>query len=169
MKQTTSYKKSLMILAFSFLALTGAFAQDAINKGAWLVGASSNMGYTSTSVTGGGSSSSFDMQVGGGYFFMDNLVGGLTFSLSSPSGGTSSTGIGPFARYYFAGKFYVGAGFVSQSSGGASTTLIPLEAGVALFITDNIAVEPGLRYTTYDGGSQFGIRVGFNLYLNRNK
>lgn len=166
MKHNSTGTKVLFVLAFSFLASTGALAQDAINKGAWLVGSSSNIGWTNSSATSGGSSSTFYVNLKGGYFFMDNLTGGLDFGLISSSG-TSITTIGPFVRYYFAGKFYFGAGFSSTSSSGTSYTRIPFEAGAALFITDNIAVEPSLNFTSYDGGSDLGVRVGFTLYLNR--
>jgi len=168
MKQNNAYRKSLLVLAFSFIAMTGAFAQDeAINKGAWLVGSSSQLGWTNSSVTGGGSSSNFYIAAGAGYFFMDNLAAGLNFGLSSGSGNTT-TSIGPFVRYYIGGKWFLGAGFQSNNNGSTTTSQIPFEAGAALFITDNIAVEPSVNFTTFDGGSDLGIRVGFSLYLNRN-
>ncbi len=166
MKQINAYKKSLAVLAFSFFAVTGAFAQDPIEKGAWLFSGGSNLGNSSVSVTGGSSTSVFNINLKGGYFLMDNLAGGVLFDLYSTSG-SSLTGIGVFARYYIQGKFFLGAGFQSQSSSGASTTTIPLEGGYAFFLGKSVAVEPALKYTIYDGGSNLNIGVGFSVYLGR--
>ena len=101
-----AYKK-LLVAVFAMCVATGAYAQDPIEKGAWLFNGGSNLNYTSTSTTGGGSSSNFQIQLKGGYFFMDNLAGGLLFSMDSPSGGTSTTGFGLFGRYYFNGQIFV--------------------------------------------------------------
>jgi len=160
-------KKSLLTVAIMLFAAFGAFAQDPIEKGAWLFSGGSNLGYNSSSATGGGTSSNFNIALQGGYFFIDNLAGGVLFEMNSPSGGTTSTGIGLFGRYYFNGQIFVGAGFLSRSGGGASQTLIPLQAGYAFFLTKNVAVEPSLNFTTYDGGSDFGVRMAFAVYLGR--
>jgi hypothetical protein len=165
MKQN-AYKK-LLVAVFAMCVATGAYAQDPVEKGAWLFNGGSNLGYSSTSVTGGGSSSAFAMSLKGGYFFMDNLAAGVLFDMYSPSGGTSQTGFGIFARYYFNGQIFVGAGFESVDAGGGSVTYIPIEAGYAMFFGKSVAVEPGIQFTSYDGGSEFGVRVGFSVYLGR--
>lgn len=167
MKQNNAYQKSLLVLAFSFFAVTGALAQDPIPQGTWLLSGGSNLGYTSTSVTGGGSSSSFDIATAGGYFFMENLAGGVIFGLNSPSGGTSTTTIGLFGRYYFNGQIFAGVGFASTSGGGASQTRIPFEAGYAIFLNNAVALEPAVNFVTYDGGSTFGVRMAISVYLGR--
>jgi hypothetical protein len=167
MKQNNAYKKSLLVLALAFIAVTGAFAQDPIEKGALLFSGNTNLGYNSTTPTGGSSSSNFSIGLKGGYFFMDNLAGGLLFQMDSPSGGTSTTGFGIFGRYYVNGAIFLGAGFLSVSGGGASKTFIPFEAGYAFFINNAVAVEPALSFTTYDGGSNLGLNVGFTVYLGR--
>ena len=163
-------KRIIMILCTSFVAI-GASAQ--IEKGTVLVGTSSNLGFNSYSPSGGGSSTSvFNIDLKGGYFFIDNLAGGIKLGYTNISSGGSSnatTTIGAFGRYYIQGKFFLGAGIsnVSPSSGDSSIE-VPLEAGYAAFINKNIAVEPALNFTKYDGGSVFGLNVGFTLYLNRN-
>ena len=167
MKQYNVYKKSLLALAFAFFAVTAAFAQDPIEKGAWLFSGASNLNFTSSSPTGGSSSSVFNVGIQGGYFFMDNLAGGAIFTMNSPSGGTSTTGIGLFGRYYFNGQIFLGAGFVSTSGGGVSQTRILLQGGYALFLGKVVAIEPSVNYQTYDGGSDFGVNVGFGIYLGR--
>ena len=171
MKQTNAYKLSLIVLALSFLANTGAYAQDPIAKGALMFTGGSNLGYTSYSPSTGSSSSLFVIDLKGGYFFMDNFAGGVLLDLvSSSSGSTTSTftSIGAFARYYVGGKFFLGAGVASQSStGSTSSTVIPIEAGYAFFLSKIVAVEPGLKFTSQTGGSTFGLNIGFTVFLGR--
>jgi hypothetical protein len=173
--KNNAYKK-LLVAVFAMCVATGAFAQDPIEKGAWLFSGGTNLGYNSISSSGGGASVSlFNFDTKGGYFFVDNLAAGILVNYTSISGGgsdVSSTAIGLFARYYLQGKFFLGAGFqsLSTSSGGTSgpsTTQIPFEAGYAMFFGKAVAVEPGLSFTTYDGGSTFGVRIGFSVYLGR--
>ncbi len=83
-------------------------------EGGWLVGASSNLGFSSTSFDGvDDNSNSFNLNGRAGYFFMENLAGGLAIGFANTKLGdnkTTSTSIGPFARYYVNGTFFVGAG-----------------------------------------------------------
>lgn len=165
--KNNSYKK-LLVLVFAFCAATSAFAQDPIEKGAWLFSGGSNLGYTSITPSGGSSTSYFLINLKGGYFFMDNLAGGVLFDMISPSSGSATTGIGLFARYYFNGQIFLGAGFQSISSGGGgSSTEIPIEAGYAFFFNKTVAMEPSLTYRSYTGGSTFGVNLGFTVFLGR--
>ena len=161
-----NFKRSLLVLALSFIAATGAFAQDPIEQGAWVFSGNTNLGINSYSQTGGSSNSVFNIGLKGGYFFMDNLAGGLLFDLVSSSG-SSVTGIGVFGRYYVNGKIFLGAGFKSTSSSGASSTSIPLEVGYAIFLNNTIAIEPAFNYTSFDGGSILGLNIAFSVYLGR--
>lgn len=163
MKQFSIYSRAFAVCAALCLS-TGAFGQ--IEKGAWLFSGGSNLGNTSYSPSGGTSTSLFNLDLKGGYFFIDNLAGGALVNVLSYSG-SSTTGIGLFARYYIQGKFFLGAGFQSYSSSGSSTTQIPLEAGYAFFVNSAVAVEPALKYTTFDGGSTFNIGIGFTVFLGR--
>ncbi|CAN5310333.1 hypothetical protein BH09BAC3_BH09BAC3_10880 [soil metagenome] len=164
-------KKIVMLLCASFIVLA---ASAQIEKGTILAGASSNLGFNSYNPSGSNSTSTtvFNLDVKGGYFFIDNLAGGIKLGFNRVStGGTSygTTTVGVFGRYYVQGKFFLGAGINSVSpSSGSSSIEVPLEAGYAAFINKNIAVEPALNFTKYDGGSVFGLNVGFTLYLNRN-
>lgn len=162
-------KKTLLTL---FAAITVFAASAQIEQGTILVGASSNAGFSSTSIDGvDDNSTSFNIGLKGGYFVIDNLAVGLTFEYQKEKFGDSefdATGFGLFGRYYVNGKIFAGAGFQSIKFGDADAeTFIPLEVGYAAFITDNIAVEPSLNYVIGDGNSTFGLGVGFTLYLNR--
>src|SRR5690606_4339042 len=86
-----------------------------------------------------------NLSVKGGYFFIDNLAVGLNLSVNKPYGTDLKTiGIGPFARYYFGGKVFLGAGYTHYSVDEASFSEIPLEVGYAIFLADIVAIEPSL-------------------------
>jgi len=166
-------KKIFLTVLVAMLFAGASYAQ--IAKGTVLVGASSNLGFTSVKPDGGDSYSVFSIDGKVGYFFIDNLVFGANLGFTKVEE-SNSTNLGLFGRYYFNGKIFVGAGFNSYNADGVndsdySYTGIPIEVGYAAFITDNIAVEPELNYTLTTGdneGSAFGLNVGFTLYLNRN-
>ncbi len=155
-------------LLFILLAVFAAGATSAqINKGSVLVGASSNMNFTSISPDNGDNYSIFDLSLKGGYFFMDNVTVGLNLGYQKYSDLTVST-FGLFGRYYYKGKFFGGTGFnVITYENQDSQTSIPFEVGYAAFITENIAVEPSLNLGIEENYTSFGFRVGFSLYLNR--
>ncbi len=176
----------------SFLLMIVAFMATAqIEKGTWLLGANSNLGYNSYTPTSGGSSVNyFNIGMRSGYFVGENFAVGVNLEYLSASGSSSTTTIttiGIFARYYMK-QVFLGAGYnsLSQSSGSGSSPSwgsIPIELGYVAFITRNIAVEPALVYTmatdTENGGmpgysglpfpakSGFGLRIGFSIYLGR--
>lgn len=164
-------KKSIVTLVVMLFAAAGAFAQ--IEKGAILVGASSNLGFTSYKPKDGDSFSAFNVDAKVGYFVIDNLALGVNLGYQKIDE-ASITSLGLFGRYYVNGKIILGAGFNSnkEDSGESdfSYTSIPLEVGYAAFITDNIAIEPVVKYEMWSGdveGSTFGLGVGFTLYLGR--
>jgi hypothetical protein len=157
-------KKYVFILV-ACLIVGSASAQ--IEKGTVLVGASSNLSFTSISPDGGDNYSVFDLSLKGGYFFMDNLTAGLNLGYQKIDD-FSLTTFGLFGRYYYQGKFFGGVGFnVISYEGSDSQTSIPFEVGYAAFITPNIAVEPSLNLGIAEDSTSFGVRVGFSLYLNR--
>jgi hypothetical protein len=157
--------KKLFFILLAVFAAGSASAQ--INKGSVLVGASSNMNFTSISPDNGDNYSIFDLSLKGGYFFMDNVTVGLNLGYQKLDDFTIST-FGLFGRYYYKGKFFGGTGFnVIKYENQDSQTSIPFELGYAAFITENIAVEPSLNLGIAEDNTSFGLRVGFSLYLNR--
>jgi len=171
--------KNILVITLIACGTLVSFAQ--IPKGTILAGASSNLGFSSYKPDGGTSSTSFNIDVKGGYFIINNLVAGLNLGLDRTDAGTTTvtqTNFGLFARYYIMGKIFVGGGFdaVNRNTDfGATTTKFSyiqgnVHAGYALFLTPNIAVEPALNINIQAGDVDafgVGLGAGFTLFLNR--
>lgn len=171
-----------LLLATTLVVFFGC-ANAQTEQGGWLIGATSNLGINSTKYDGGGDNQT-DLSIGGlaGYFIMDNLAAGLNVGLSSSKQGdlkATSTLIGPFARYYVNGTFFLGATYSIASSkvdvpgfGETKTNfnVLAFEAGYPIWIVDNVAIEPSLNYGMASGDditnfNTFGLNVGFTLYF----
>ncbi|HSC52106.1 MAG TPA: hypothetical protein VLC98_00680 [Phnomibacter sp.] len=117
-----------------------------------------------------------DLAIGGMVSFNGEKVGGVT---------SSSTGIGPFVRYYF-GKaqtrpFVVSEWEYVQSNTKQSSTSSSIKAqgnrlllglGFAAFLSETVALEgvTGYSYSKFkntDANNGFALRLGFGVYLNR--
>lgn len=157
--------KKLLFILFVMCIAGSASAQ--INKGSVLVGASSNLNFSSVKFDGQDRFSLFDLGVKTGYFVVDNLAVGLDFGYQKIDD-LSITNFGIFGRYYYQGKIFGGAGFnVLKYEDQDSQTSIPFEIGYAAFITENIAIEPAFHFSVGDNTNTYGLRVGFSIYLNR--
>jgi len=160
-------KKLVTMSVFGAALIFGFNANAQTGQGGWLIGGSSAISYSSTD-NGFSTSSVFLMDMKAGYFVAENLNLGLSFGYLDFDGSTLTT-IGPFARYYINGGFFLGAGYESQSSGGENASLLNLEGGYPIFINDNVAIEPGITYAIglgdYDGLSTFAFGVGFTFYF----
>ncbi len=155
------------------------FAQT--EKGGWAVSASSILSFSSSSLDGASDNfTSFGLSTDGGYFIEDNLAAGMILSFSSSSNGSidsNSLTIGPLARYYFNGTFFLSAGFgyttsKTKTDFGDFTTdggTLLLQAGYPIWIVDAVAVEPALNYSIgtgdFDGNKTLNLSVGFRLYF----
>lgn len=149
-------------------------------QGKILLGASSNSGLSFQSQDGiEDNLVSFSLNVGGGYFVIDNLAAGLNLGFSTSSQGDfsgTSLSIGPFARYYFDNVFF-GANFSftnSNSDNGtndfsANGSQLGLELGYAAFLNNSVAIEPAITYFNtggdFDGLTGFALSIGFSIYL----
>jgi hypothetical protein len=74
----------------------------------------------------------------------------------------------------FYGQLQVGFGRSSFEVAGTTTSGLntELDLGYTIFLTDNIALDPALYYNFYTngseyGGSNLGMKIGFQLFLNR--
>jgi outer membrane protein len=195
----TNAMKKITILVIAIASSFAAFAQ--YNQGRMLVGGSFELSTNTDKTRDGGRTitngtrTTFNLSPRFGYFIMDNLAIGAGVGLglskwNSKNNGsdynTSSISFQPFARYYlpvnvfFHGEFGVGTSTTkSEDSNFAdykyNSINLALGAGYALFLTDNVAVEPMLTYrfsrSKYDYDNEKNIdsglflSVGFQIYL----
>lgn len=185
-------KKVLFSLAL-IVAGSAAFAQ--VNKGQFLVGG--NVSFATSKQADADDdfrTTSFNVSPNAGYFFIDQLAGGLrvnlnTFKTKAAEDATTTFVVAPFARYYFlpaAEKINV---FADASYGFGSTGTVnkvsinqfSIMAGPAIFLTPNTALEFALGYTSQGGerwenlagdvkrNNTIGVNVGFQIHLGNAK
>ena len=194
-------KKTLFSI-LAFFALSTAFAQ--FEQGRMLVGG--DVGFSSITAKGKsgsttvtyGKTTTFSLSPKFGYFIIDNLaIGGeLEAAVSNykdddgeDESKFSQISIGPFARYYFDPGVFVHAGFgfgsaKEKDTFGSGTdetkyglTKFDVGVGYAVFLNDNVAIEPMLGYGTSslknkDNDSKsidsgIYLSVGFQIYLSK--
>lgn len=191
--------KKITVLAIMLFASVGAFAQ--FNQGRMLIGGSLEFQTTTNktkfdgNTTTNGKQTVFSLQPQFGYFIIDNLAigAGLNVSLSKykvDDGDFKSTStvflFEPMARYYlpqgifFQGQFGIGSGKYESGTGNMNEdeftrSSFALGAGYAIFLNDNIAIEPIIGYgsegdkdkTTKVKNVDNGlfIRIGVQAYL----
>ncbi|UIR57357.1 porin family protein [Sphingobacterium sp. SRCM116780] len=167
-----------------------AFAQEthpAIQKGKWMV-------ETNLSPISGLSTSGFSLltndgntswSIGGetGYFFQDKLavkvglgyisqkigdisLGDYTVEGSTQNMFTYKAGL----KYYISNVLPVQVDLGGLSQDGENALLLGGQVGYAIFVKDNIAIEPAVRYDhglndNATGVKAFSARVGFSLHF----
>jgi hypothetical protein len=179
-----------VILSMVALATFGfASAQEQTAKGKWLIEANTgfggqNVGSTGFSLSSSDGNTDYNLGAEGGYFIMQDLAvkvglgyGGKSRKINAFDG-TSSTVTTSTIGYKIGAKYYVIHKIpVELSINGASVkdaTENPLwlgiQGGYAIFLSDKIALEPGLRYNhslndkyTDKGVIQFN--VGFSMFF----
>ncbi|WP_425392503.1 outer membrane beta-barrel protein [Ekhidna sp.] len=171
-------KKVLLLAVF---ITTFGIANAQTEEGGWIVGATSNLGFSSAKSDGAENRSNhFNINAGAGYFLIDNFAAGLNLGFNSSKEGdfsSNSFAIGPLVRYYVSDVF-IGASFlaISGSSDNGFTessfnaTQLELELGYPIWIVDNVAIEPSFVYRTQSSDdlgdfNSFGINAGFRLYF----
>lgn len=180
--------KKVLFAACLLVSSNAIFAQ--VNKGQIMVGGSA--GFNRGSI-GDWKRTDISIAPDLGYFFIDQLAGGLRpefayYKSKQKTNGTTTTNsatsytIAPFVRYYFmpSGEelnIFADAsyGFGSSKEKGASSVsenYYQIKAGPALFLTPNTALEFALYYRSIGGDaytddrySNFGLSVGFQIHL----
>ena len=179
--------KKIILSAFTLVTFGFANAQDSngghTSKGKFLIEANTGFGAITAANTSLGYSSQGDvkqMSIGaeGGYFVMDNLAVKLGLGYNSEDNGTTSESgfaykIG--AKYYVMGNIpvqldYTGASGDSYKVGSETPSYVGVQAGYAIFLGQNVSIEPGVRYNSslndkYTKDGQFQLQVGFALHF----
>ena len=176
----TTVKKELLTAT---LVVVFGFANAQTDQGGWLIGPSTSLGYTSTSYDDPtlNKITNFNLELGAGYFLIDNLAAGVTVGYEKVKegfDGNTTTFIGPFVRYYVKGTFFVGASYAAASREEVfarapvkvNFRILAFEAGYPIWIVDNIAIEPSLNYGMASGddiidSDSLGVNIGFTLYF----
>lgn len=184
-------KKVLFVTLFAASASV-AFAQNHIGKGAWMVGGTA--GFSSTKM-GDVKSSTTELAPNVGYFFINQLAGGLRANISNTTdemgtteGKTNAYTIAPFVRYYILPASQKINIFADASYGfGKSTNKVgtiesemkmshwSIMAGPAIFLSPSTALQLSIGYgsTKYedvdDAQTNLNIGVGFQIHLGGKK
>lgn len=158
--------KKILFIATLFLTSFSINAQ--IESGTFMTGGSatfnrhvSELDFSTTSVI-------INPQIG--VAFADNFIGGAWLSFSSIND-FSSWSVAPFIRYYKS-NFFLQLGYGYTQTGTVSGSIFNAEIGYAMFLTDNISLEPALYFNQHFidnglNGSDIGFNLGFQLYFNR--
>lgn len=187
--------KKVLFAALLIGSVTTVFAQGNINKGNWMVGGNAGFDAQSHGDDDDNKMTSFNISPNAGYFFINNLAGGLRLNLESSKvksdeDATTGFSVAPFLRYYFlpstqkvnifADGSY-GIGSVNSGDDGVSFNQFGIMAGPAVFLTPNTALEFGLYYKSVGGDlieagfgddkrtNNFGINIGFQIHLGSKK
>lgn len=108
--------------------------------------------------------SPWQLNVGGGYFIMDNICVGIDAVLQG-SDGNNDTNFNLFGRYYFMEKFYGGVSLVKgYDKDGDNKYFFNLEGGYIFPLNDYVTLEPYVSYLVTDG-APLVVGVNISIYL----
>ncbi|WP_310556348.1 hypothetical protein [Flavobacterium sp.] len=182
--------KKLILSAVALFAFGLASAQEQTAKGKWLIEANTNFGSqvggTQISFYSSDGFSGYNIGAEGGYFVMDNLAikvglgyGSQTEETVNFLGGVvketfSITGYKVGVKYYVINKIpvelsYNGISLSDKIPGQKDPSYVGIQGGYAIFLGDNVSIEPGVRYNySLDDKvtkSIFQLNVGFALHF----
>lgn len=180
--------KKLLLSALAICAFSFANAQEdekstegnQTSKGSWLIEANTGFGGAHTADTGirfssQGDFTSYNFGVEGGYFVMDNLAAKVGFGYGATDNGTTDTNTISYkigAKYYVIGKIPVALDYTGSSTKDAieDPSYFGIGAGYALFLGENVSVEPGVKYNVslnedFSDDGQFQLNIGFALHF----
>lgn len=169
-------KKILLVMTFlvlSFSANAQEESSSARSEGSWMIEVNTGSlttGSTAFSLASVDGNTAWTIGAETGYFIIDDLAikAGLGYAdFGNASDGTFSYKVG--VKYYVSGNIPVGVDFTGSSTDGFSQSWVGAQAGYAIQVASNIAIEPALRYNiTLDemkADSVFQALVGFSIFL----
>lgn len=147
-------RKILFVFAF-MMAANFVMAQDSddnrFEMGTIYANASSNFNAIFSDET------LLNLNVGGGFFLMDNLMAGINFSYIDFGFG-DDTAIDLNARYYIFDNIYAGAGYNTD------TEVFYARAGYNFFLNDTFSLEPSF-VLPFDDGSDPSLSIFFSAFF----
>ena len=183
--------KKLLLSTIAIISFCFANAQEQTAKGKWLIeantGFGSGVGSTQIGFNSEDGNSEYNFGAEGGYFVMNNLAiklglgyGGKSFKTVNPITGASTTVTGSVFAYKVGAKYYVinsipvelsynGISTSNKVAGQKDPSYVGIQGGYAIFLGDNVSIEPGLRYNhSLDdkiAKSNIQFNVGFALHF----
>lgn len=179
--------KKLLLSALAICAFSFANAQEdekstegnQTAKGSILIEANTGFGSAHSGDTGfrlmsRDGETSYNIGLEGGYFVMDNLAvkAGLGYGGSSVEGSLSTISYKLGAKYYVMGMIPVSVDLngASVEDADENPMYLGVGAGYALFLGNNVSVEPGVRYNATmnedaDPEGNFQLNIGFALHF----
>jgi hypothetical protein len=156
--------KRIVFLALLFLSIQ---ASAQIDKNTMMAGGSV-MFNKYTPKGGGASFTAFMVNPNFGYFVADNFVVGAGVGFNAYGSGNNIVYFSPYLRY-FVKKFYLQTKFDYGRSNSQNNSNLSFDLGYALFLNDNVALEPAFYFSqNLNGqGSNLGFKMGFQIYFNR--
>lgn len=191
LKLTLKFNRTMKKLLLSAIALaaftfTATAQDDAANggqtsEGKWLIEANTGFGAghpagTAIYFESEDGNTSFNLGLEGGYFIMDDLAikAGLGFGSFKADGADESISNFSYkigAKYYVSGMIPVQIDFNGSSLKDAeeNPSYVGLQGGYAIFLGNNVSIEPGLRYDMSLNDdffeSVFQVNIGFALHF----
>jgi hypothetical protein len=182
--------KKILFATLLVGSVSAAFSQGNINKGDWMLGG--NAGFNSSKIEDIDASKTTTVSVSPnvGYFFINNLAGGLRASFTSQKqkdvDAEHELSVAPFVRYYFLpssqkvnvfldGTYGFGSAKFNTIGGSATESFnqFGITGGAAIFLTPTAALEFGLGYTSAGGDfygdkrhNNIGLNIGFQIHLS---
>lgn len=176
--------KKIILTVAAFCAFGFVSAQDEnvgqTAKGKFLIEANTNFGAahganTSFQFASADGSTAYNLGLEGGYFIMDDLAlkAGFGYGGSKPDGGESTNTF----SYKIGAKYYILSMIPVQVDYSGATikdvdenpSYFGMQAGYAIFLGQNVSIEPGLRFNKSLNddfyNDVFQVNIGFALHF----
>lgn len=163
--------KNFMLI--SFVCLAQVISAQTVHKAALMIGGSA--GFSSQKIKDADNSTTyFNLKPTVGYFFADDLALGLGVDFSSTSfngNSNSSFSLSPFVRYYVTDPIFVQVHANIGLDDGAGTAF-GAAVGYSWFLSNNVAIEPALFFTSVNNDGDafdstiFGLSIGIQAFAN---
>jgi len=165
MHSKTKNMKRILLFTLLFIGLN---AQAQLDKNTMMAGGSLTFNRYTPKNSNGTSSTWFSLNPDFGYFVADNFAVGAGFSFNGYGSGNNIVYFSPYLRYYVK-KFYLQSKFEYGRLNSQSNSNLSFDLGYALFLNDNVALEPAFYFSqNLNGqGNNIGFKMGFQIYFNR--
>lgn len=151
------------VLTLVFSLSTFALSHAQTDQGSVLINGRTNLTFEF------GDDAPLEVGLLGGYFFADNLVGGLDINYLKRES-FSFTIIRPFVRYYLFKRLFFGTGLryeietIQNASNPDPEFSWDLELGGLIMLTDQVGIEPTLR-VPIPRESNVSLIIGFSFFF----